>query len=177
VVALDGRSGAGKTCLADAVAARLPDAAVVHLDDLYPGWDGLEAVVPLLVDHVLRALDAGGPVAVPSWTWSTGEPGPPRVLPALGPPRPVIVLLEGAGAGARAVAPYLAGLVWLEAAEPIRRERALARDGDVFGTHWSRWARQEAGHFVREGSRARADLVLDSTDDLRYPVVVLDSGR
>jgi hypothetical protein len=89
----------------------------------------------------------------------------------------VIVLLEGAGAGARAVAPYLAGLVWLEAAEPIRRERALARDGDVFGTHWSLWARQEAGHFVREGSRARADLVLDSTDDLRYPVVVLDSGR
>ena len=177
VVALDGPSGAGKTWLADAVGARLPDAAVVHLDDLYPGWDGLDAVVPLLVDHVLRPLAADRPVAVPTWKWSLGQPGPPRVLPSLGPPRPAMVLVEGAGAGARATAPYLVGLIWLEAAEPIRRGRALARDGDVYGPHWSGWALQETGHFAREGTRARADLVLDSTDDPRYPVVVRDSGR
>jgi hypothetical protein len=177
VVALDGPSGAGKSRLALALADRLPGAAVVRLDDLYPGWDGLEDAVPLLVDHVLRPLAGDAAITAPSWDWARDRPGPARRLPALGPPRPRIILVEGAGAGARAVAPWLAGLVWLEADERVRRERALARDGETYAPHWSRWARQEAAHFGRERTRDRADLVLDSTEDPEYPVVVGDGGR
>ena len=52
---------AGKTTFAAALrrAGRelaTPRAAVVHLDDLYPGWDGLDAVVPLLTEHLLAPL-------------------------------------------------------------------------------------------------------------------------
>ena len=42
VVLLDGRSGSGKTVLAESLAPRL-DAQLVSLDELYPGWEGLEA--------------------------------------------------------------------------------------------------------------------------------------
>ena len=42
VVLIDGRSGSGKTSLAADVAESL-GAAVLHLEDLYPGWDGLGA--------------------------------------------------------------------------------------------------------------------------------------
>jgi hypothetical protein len=177
VVALDGPSGAGKTRLALALAERLPGAAVVHLDDLYPGWDGLEGVVPLLVDHVLCPLPGRQAIVVPTWDWTRDSPGRPRTLTALGPPRPPVVLVEGAGAGARAVAPFLAGLIWLEAAEPVRRDRALARDGSTYAPYWARWARQEEAHFHREGTRRRADLVLDGTDGAEHPVVVRERGR
>jgi hypothetical protein len=172
VVALDGLSGAGKTRLALTLAQRLPGAAVVHLDDVYPGWDGLEAAVPLLVEHVLRPLAGDAPITVPSWDWTRDRPGATRTLAALGPPRPQVVLVEGSGAGARMVAPLLAGLIWLDAAEPVRRERALARDGAAYAPHWSRWADQEVAHFRREGTRDRADLVLDGTDDGEPPLVV-----
>ena len=55
IVALDGRSGSGKTLLGTAVAASLA-CPVVHLDALYPGWDGLQGGVDLLTTHVLEPL-------------------------------------------------------------------------------------------------------------------------
>ncbi|MGZ4612363.1 MAG: uridine kinase family protein [Kineosporiaceae bacterium] len=186
VVAVDGPSGAGKTGLADRLAVELREVrgpapaagtAVVHLDDLYPGWDGLEAVVPLLLEHVLAPLSGDAAITVPTWDWERDRAGPPRALPGLGTPRPAVVLLEGAGAGARAVAPHLAGLIWVEAPEPVRRARALARDGATYAPHWARWARQERGHFRREGTRRRADLVLVTADGGERPVVVRDAGR
>src|SRR5204863_891527 len=108
--AVDGPSGAGKTLLARALAAQLPAAAVVHLDDLYPGWDGLEAIVPLLVEHVLAPLRGPAPLVVPTWDWTRDAPGPPRSRPDLGPPRPAVVLVEGARACARACAASLSPL-------------------------------------------------------------------
>jgi energy-coupling factor transporter ATP-binding protein EcfA2 len=172
VVAVDGPSGAGKTTLAKALAARLPDAAVVHLDDLYPGWDGLDAAVPLLVEHVLAPLAGPAPIVVPAWDWTRDAPGPARPRPDLGPPRPAVVLVEGAGSGARACVPYLTALVWLEAPEALRKERALARDGADYAPHWDRWAGQERRHAVRERTRERADLVLDATPGPENPIVV-----
>jgi hypothetical protein len=181
VVALDGPSGAGKTTLADLVVTALRDlgqvAVAVHLDDLYPGWDGLEAVVPLLVRHVLAPLSGPGPLVVPTWDWRHDVPGPSRTLTALGPPRPDVVLVEGAGGGARACVPYLAGLQWVEAPEDLRRARALARDGDVYGPHWGRWAAQEDRHFAAERTRDRADLVLEAGEGAGNLLVVRDAGR
>jgi hypothetical protein len=167
VVAVDGRSGAGKTTLARsavaALGARGVPAAAVHLDDLYPGWDGLAAVVPVVVEHVLGRLAGPGQVVVPTWDWALGRPGPPRPLPALGPPRPAVVLIEGAGAGARAATPWLAGVVWVDADPVKRRGRALARDGDLYAPHWQRWAAQEEAYAARELLPGRADLVLDTS--------------
>jgi energy-coupling factor transporter ATP-binding protein EcfA2 len=172
VVAFDGPSGSGKTTLARAVLERLPDAAAVHLDDLYPGWDGLDAVGPLLVSSILARLPGPAPIVVPSWDWDRDVPGPSRPRPDLGPPRPAVVLLEGAGSGARACAPYLTALVWVDAPEPVRKPRALERDGGTYAPHWDRWARQERAYLVRERTRERADLVLDTTGGPENPVVV-----
>ncbi len=140
-----------------------PAAVVVHLDDLYPGWDGLDAVVPLVTEHLLAPLAQARAVTLPSWDWTADAPGPPRPRPELGPPAPPVVVVEGAGAGAAACRPYLTLLVWLDAPEAVRRGRALARDGDTYAPHWERWARQEGVHFAREGTEGAADLRLDGT--------------
>jgi energy-coupling factor transporter ATP-binding protein EcfA2 len=174
VVAVDGRSGAGKTtlarALADAVRRRGPDAVVVHLDDLYPGWNGLDPVVPVVLEHVLAPLARPLPIVVPTWDWDADVPGPYRAVQALGPPRPRVVLLEGAGCGARATAPWLAGLIWVDADAEVRRRRALARDGATYAPHWDRWSAQEEAYAAREQPRERAGLALDATGEV--PVVV-----
>ncbi|HYY11803.1 MAG TPA: hypothetical protein VE781_12760 [Kineosporiaceae bacterium] len=163
VVGVDGRSGAGKTTLARSLVVALSElgahAVGVHLDDLYPGWDGLDAVVPV-VRALLSDLAGDTPVVVPTWDWPAGRPGPSRTLAGLGPPRPRVVVLEGAGCGARATAPWTAALLWVDADPAVRRARALARDGDTYAPHWQRWADQEEAYAAREQVPARADVVL-----------------
>lgn len=166
VVGVDGRSGAGKTTLAAALAAALGGggaaAPLVSLEDAYPGWDGLDAAVPLLLDGVLAPLATGAMATLPGWDWARDVPTPPRPVPLSGAPQgpPPWVVVEGVGVGARACAPHLAVLLWLEVAADVRHERAMARDGDLYRPHWRRWAAQEDRHLARERTPHRADLVL-----------------
>lgn len=55
VVAVDGPAGAGKSTFARRLGEAL-DVPVVELDDIYPGWDGLDQAAQLLVELVLKPL-------------------------------------------------------------------------------------------------------------------------
>lgn len=162
VVAVDGRAGAGKSTLARRLSTLLL-APVLSMDDLYPGWDGLAAAVPVLVGEVLEPLAAGRPAVHRRWDWTADTWGEPLTLPW----HPFLVV-EGVGSGARRAAPYLALLVWVEAPADVRKERALARDGDVFRPYWDRWARQEEALLATERTRDRADVVVDAAARLPY---------
>ncbi|CAN5144288.1 AAA family ATPase [soil metagenome] len=146
-ILIDGRSGSGKTELATLLAARL-GAQVVRLDDIYPGWDGLDA----------------GSAAVPGilssgrwqrWDWSTSQPAEWHTID---PDRPLIV--EGVGAITRASRPLADRAVWVELDDETRKTRALARDS-YFAPHWDRWAAQEQRLLEREDPRTLADSVVD----------------
>jgi uridine kinase len=159
IVAIDGPSGSGKTELAGRLAARLA-APVVHMDDLYPGWDGLADAVPALVGWLLAPLAAGRPAGYRRFDWVRGEYAEWREVPPASD-----LLVEGVGSGARACAPYVSLLVWVEAPREVRFARGIARDGEAYRPHWERWARQEEAMFAAEGTRARADVIIDGTDD------------
>ncbi len=131
----------------------------IELEQLYPGWDGLQQGVDLLVSAVLEPLAAGQRALVPRYDWIEQRYAEPW---ALEPPE--LLIVEGVGAGARAAARYASVLVWLELAAETRRHRALARDGDVFRPHWSQWTAQEEALLAREATPSRADVVLDMND-------------
>jgi len=153
VVAVDGPSGSGKTTLAAALSATLGDVPVVHMDDVYPGWDGLEDAVPRLVGWVLEPLAAGLPARYRRYDWERHEYAEWREVPASD-----VVLVEGVASGARVCGPHLSALVWVEAPRDVRFERGIARDGEAFRPHWERWATLEELHFAAEGTRERADV-------------------
>jgi len=155
VLAIDGQSGAGKSTLAQALAQRLA-APVVSLEDLYGGWDGLEDGIERLRSAVLEPLAQGRGASVPRYDWHRGQWAAPWELEP-----PAELVLEGVGAGAGALAPYLSLLVWLELDPDARRGRALAReDGELYGPQWARWEAQEDAYMTRERPRERADFVL-----------------
>jgi uridine kinase len=154
VVAIDGRSGAGKTSLASALRDQL-QAPVVSLEDLYGGWDGLERGIDLLVSAVLEPLATGQAARVPRYDWVARKWAEPT---ALAPPG--ILIVEGVGAGARRAAAFESLMVWLEVPAPVRKRRALDRDGETFAPYWDRWAAQEDSMLARERTPDRADVIL-----------------
>ncbi|GAB3257692.1 nucleoside/nucleotide kinase family protein [Kineosporia babensis] len=157
VIALDGPSGAGKTTLADQVAAELGDtAAVVRMEDLYPGWDGLEAATHRLADEVLPPLLRGQEAVFTRWDWTEDRYGQIRDVV----PSKLVTIVEGVGSGTLAAASSISALVFVNAPEQVRHARAMARDGEGYRPHWERWAAQERRYFARERPQERADLQL-----------------
>ena len=71
LVCVDGPAGSGKTTLAAAIAATVPASVVVHMDDLFEGWDGLPTVDAQL-DSLLRPLATGEPGSYRRWDWDAG---------------------------------------------------------------------------------------------------------
>ena len=156
LVCVDGRSGSGKTTFAGLLATEL-GSPVLHLDEVYPGWDGLAATVPLLHDGVVVPLLASRDAAYRRWDWIRGEPAGPVDVG-----RPEVLVVEGVGSGARVIAEHAVLLVWTEAPRAVRYRRGIDRDGEAYRPHWERWARQEDAYLASEDPRARADVVIDT---------------
>lgn len=160
LIGVDGRSGSGKSTVAAALAARLaPHArvAVLAVESMYPGWDGLAATVAADGPYAaaLRDLAERGEATWRAWDWHADAPGETtRIGPA------DVVVCEGVGALCAAARPLLTLGVWLDLDAERRRRRALARDGEAYAPHWDRWAAQEERYLAEQDPRSAADLVL-----------------
>ena len=158
LVCLDGPAGSGKTSLAAAIAGLSPAATVVHLDDLYAGWDGLPGVGQQL-DTLLEPLARGATGRYRRYDWAAGRFAETvRVAPS-----PLLVL-EGVGSGSAAHAGLATVTAWVAAPEALRRARAVARDGAELAARWAAWAAAEAACFAASGVAERADLVVELPD-------------
>lgn len=151
LVCIDGLAGSGKTTFADVVGS-LAKAPVVHLDDIYPGWRGLDRVADEVLP-CLRALAVGESGRYRRWDWGRGAHGAEVSVP----PTPLLVL-EGVGAGMRAWADLTTVLVWLEAGQEVRLQRGLERDGAQLRDEWIQWQQDEHDLLLRERTDVRADL-------------------
>ncbi len=152
IVLIDGRSGAGKTMLAARLAPLL-GAEVVHLDDIYPGWDGLEQASQHVRLHVLASRTPRWQ----RWDWTRSQPGAWQAVPSGNP-----LVVEGSGVLSRANRALASFAIWVELDDAERRRRALERDGETYAPHWDRWAAQEAAFVEREHPAELADAVVRS---------------
>jgi uridine kinase len=156
LVCIDGPAGSGKSTLATQLAVELC-CQVVHMDDLYEGWDdGPDGGAKNLGAQVLAPLAAGGPGEYRRYDWVEGRWAERHVVE----PAPFLVV-EGCGAAARQVDPWSALRVWVEADDTERLRRGLERDGSEAQDQWLHWMDDEARHYATEQTRARADVRLD----------------
>lgn len=161
LVCIDGPAGSGKTTLAAAVVAaarrRLPTVTLLHMDDLYEGWDGLDTVPDLVREAIVEPLLSGRSGRYRRWDWLAGGRAEEHFVDPVS-----LLVIEGVGSGSLASAEAITTLVWMDAPADLRLTRGIERDGEALRPHWERWMDSEARHFERDGTRARADLVVDS---------------
>lgn len=168
IVAVEGRSGSGKSTVAEEVRRALADrgepVAVLTMEDLYPGWNGLAEAPALLREWVLLPLFRGGQAAWHRYDWERGGYGTESVgMPADLAEHGGTLVVEGCGSGVAPVRDLVDLLVWVEASEEARSQRLGDReDAEVYAPHRARWARQEDSLYTFDPVHERADLRLDN---------------
>ncbi|WP_308464917.1 nucleoside/nucleotide kinase family protein [Rathayibacter soli] len=162
IVLIDGPAGAGKSTLADALVALWPDGrapTLLRMDDLYPGWRGLDAGSRYLRSKVLAPLRRGSPARWQSYDWATRERGDEwHQVDASSP-----LIVEGCGTLSVANARLADVTVWLNADDDVRKRRALERDHGGFDPYWDIWDAQFVAFVRREDPVALADVILNGT--------------
>ncbi|MFG2630606.1 uridine kinase [Streptomyces sp. NPDC048473] len=154
LIAIDGHAGSGKSTFASRLAAVLDDAPVLHLDDLAT-HESFFTWVDRLWEQVIGPLSRGECARYAPYDWTARTFAAPRSLE----PAPV-VLIEGVGAGRRALRPHLARLLWMDLAAAESWERGRRRDGPALSAFWDGWTAAEAEHFSADPSRSHADALV-----------------
>lgn len=147
ITLIDGRSGAGKSVFAANLAAQ-QSAVLVSIDDVYPGWDGLDAGSWHIHRHLVVPFLAGLSGRYRPWLWEEARRGD---WITVAPGTPLIV--EGCGAIRRESSSDSTTRIWIETDDELRRTRALERDGEMYAPHWTRWALQEERFLAHHHSR------------------------
>ena len=172
IILVDGRTGSGKTTFAAALQNRLFQKGesaprVIHMDDLYEGWDGLQAGVDYLIRQILSPLSRREGASWQEYDWAAIDPATPdRVGARTGTWREfrggTPLIIEGVGSLSRIAAEQAAVTVWLEADQSVRQARISARqaEGDGDGSWFAMWSAQEADFYAREKSAEIAERVI-----------------
>jgi hypothetical protein len=170
VLAVDGRSSSGKTTLAARLKEAVPDATVVHTDDI-AWWHSRFGWADLLIDGVLVPARAGRPVSFrpPAWPDRHRE-GAIEVPAGCG-----LLIVEGVGAARRESAALTDVALWVQSDEQETERRNLVRVGRPGESptvqHLRDWMAEEVPFLAGQRPWARADRIICGT-----PQIPHDSG-
>lgn len=169
VIAVDGRSGAGKTSFAERMADLIPYAEVVHADDV--AWHEPDFEWGhLLRKNVLEPLHRGQSVNYRPDAWERlGREGQIELPNDLR-----IILIEGVGAYNRDYAHLLDATVWVQCDAQLAEQRGMERDagsdvddGQERATvYWHESPAQERAFLMEQKPWEAADLVVCGTPDI-----------
>jgi uridine kinase len=161
LISIDGPAGSGKSTLADRFAARAEarglHARVLHMDDLYDGWDGAVRGFGLLRDHVLKRLADGREGRYRRYDWNSGAYAELHLVPAT----VELLIVDGVTSCDRDADPWQSLRVWIETSNEVRLDRGIERDGEALRDQWLEWMRWERDHFAVEHTRQRAQVIVD----------------
>jgi uridine kinase len=163
IILIDGRAGSGKSTLADKIQNELfrqgeSMPRIIHMDDLYEGWNGLAAGAEYLQRFILSPLLTKQTASWQEYNWETDSRDCWREFSGGTP-----LIIEGCGALNQYTSSIAQLSIWLEVDEETRRKRWLERDGDAFNEYFDIWAAQELDFIAREKSPTLADYELRSS--------------
>ena len=158
IVLIDGRAGSGKSTFAEALQQQLfrdgeSAPRVIHMDNIFEGWDGLALGSDYMVRFILQPLARQETASWQDWSWVKNQRSSWREFSGGTP-----LIIEGCGSLTERSKEHADISIWLEASEEVRRERWIQRERHL--EKFDFWAAQELDFYAREKSQSLADLVI-----------------
>ena len=158
IVLIDGRAGSGKSTFAESLQQQLfrdgeSAPRVIHMDNIFEGWDGLALGSDYLVRFILQPLSRRETASWQDWSWVKNQRSSWREFSGGTP-----LIVEGCGSLTERSKEHADISIWLEASEETRRARWIQRERHL--DKFDFWAAQELDFYAREKSQSLADLVI-----------------
>ena len=158
IVLIDGRAGSGKSTFAESLQQQLfrdgeSAPRVIHMDNIFEGWDGLALGSDYMVRFILQPLARRETASWQDWSWVKNQRSSWREFSGGTP-----LIVEGCGSLTERSKEHADVCIWLEASEETRRERWIQRERHL--EKFDFWAAQELDFYAREKSQSLADLVI-----------------
>ena len=158
IILIDGRAGSGKSTFAEALQQQLfrdgeSAPRVIHMDNIFEGWDGLALGSDYMVRFILQPLARQETASWQDWSWVKNQRSSWREFSGGTP-----LIVEGCGSLTERSKEHADISIWLEASEEVRRERWIQRERHL--EKFDFWAAQELDFYAREKSQSLADLVI-----------------
>ena len=158
IILIDGRAGSGKSTFAESLQQQLfrdgeSAPRVIHMDNIFEGWDGLALGSDYLVRFILQPLARRETASWQDWSWVKNQRSSWREFSGGTP-----LIVEGCGSLTERTKEHADISIWLEASEETRRERWIQRERHL--DKFDFWAAQELDFYAREKSQSLADLVI-----------------
>jgi energy-coupling factor transporter ATP-binding protein EcfA2 len=168
VVLIDGRAGSGKSTFARLLQDQVfqetkQSPKVIHMDDLYPGWEGLAQGSLYLVEQILKPIKLADKAEWQRWDWANDKRGgsdPGNGWREFDGEN--MLIIEGCGSVTSQSAELADLTIWIEAERQTRRQRFEARDRGVFSNFWASWSVQEDEFFQEQHSEELCQLIVNN---------------
>ena len=158
LIAIDGVAGSGKTMLALKLATDLTDSYVVHMDDLYDGWNNplSQKLTARVISQLLNPISKQISVSYQVFNWKLN-----RFTDFKSVSQSKYLILEGVGAAQREFRPYINKIIWIECDPNLGYNRVIARDGEQVKQEMLKFLIDQNNHFLTELSKNAADYTLN----------------
>jgi len=161
LMAIDGPAGSGKTSLAKQLSSKLTAFAIIHMDDLYNGWD--DALTATLTNHlrewIIDPLATQQNVRYQQFNWVSNEYGPWVEIKDFD-----LLILEGVGAAQEAIRQHADLTIWIEVGPQIGLARVLNRDGAQILPYMLKWQERERAHFLKDQTKDNCQIFIDGSN-------------
>ena len=157
IIAIDGPAGSGKTTLAKELCELLPNCTVVHMDDLYDGWnqDLITELPNRIKSEILESISKSQSATIKTYDWHKESFTNAQTISG-----PDFLILEGVGSANPALSDFFALSIWVEAEPSTLLDRLIARDGQQFRQQLAAWQEHETRYFDQLHVRKSCDLVV-----------------
>lgn len=168
IVVIDGPAGSGKTTLAKSLSGLLENCPVIHMDEIYDGWEN--ALSPKtfsdLTNWIIKPLLENKSIVFTKYDWHLEKRNEKVVINL-----PKVLIIEGVGSSSSEISEHACLKLWIEVNKEIGISRVLTRDGLQIEEQMKKWQTQESKFFIENNSKENSDIWIDGD-----PVVKIDTS-
>lgn len=162
LICIDGPAGSGKTTLAKNLQNYFDQAFVIHMDEIYEGWeDSLnDGLAEKINNWILSAMKNNEKISYKKYDWYEK-----KRLEEVNIQKYKFIILEGVGSASIKVRENSALNIWIEANPEILLNRVLNRDGESIRDHMLKWQIMEKEYFLKQDIKNHCDIWIDGNFD------------